>query len=135
MPKQQPEFLLQCALAQYLRVQYPRVMFRSDVGSQLKLSQFQAVNNKKIQADDFKCPDMMIFKAKQIDGQTYHGLFLELKNSNPWLSPDRLRKSPPNLKNQWRDIIRLRDEGYFADFFWSFGQAIKTIDWYLGEKK
>ena len=124
--KAQPEFQLQCAIAEYLRTAYPKVKFLSDVRAALKLTIPQQVRSKKVQADNFACPDMVIFAARK----GYHGMFLELKAQTPF-KKDGALKTDPHLARQDEAIYGLMEEDYYAHFYWDFDTAKDTIDWYL----
>lgn len=130
MPKNQPEFELQCAVAEYLRRQYPNVMFLSDVRASLKLTIPQQVRQKKLQADNFAMPDMVIFKPKRGPVFPYHGLFLEFKAETPFKKDGTLKKNA-HLKNQMAAVVSLRDLNYVAGFVWDFEMAKDLIDTYL----
>lgn len=129
--KAQPEFELQKQIAQYLRLQYPKVMFLSDVKAAVKLTIPQAVRLKSVQANnDFACPDLMIFARRW----NYGGLFLELKAKSPYLKSGLL-SSDAHIQRQRETLHELNREGYAAEFVWSFEQAKELIDWYLGGGK
>lgn len=125
--KQQPEFQLQAAIAEYLRKCHPKVMFLSDVRASLKLTIPQQVRSKKIQADNFACPDMMIFQP----AGGYHGMFMELKAETPF-KVDGFLKSGEHLQNQGLAILRLKSLGYHAEFYWDLDNALRQIQLYLG---
>lgn len=126
MPKNQPEFELQCAVAEYLRRQYPNVMFLSDVRASLKLTGPQQVRQKKLQADNFAMPDMVIFKPSY----GFHGLFLEFKAETPFKKDGTLKKNE-HLEAQATAIERLENLDYLAMFVWDFERAKEFIDTYL----
>ena len=126
MPKNQPEFELQCAVAEYLRRQYPNVMFLSDVRASLKLTIPQQVRQKKLQADNFAMPDMLIFYPKG----GFHGLFLEFKAETPFKEDGTLKKNA-HIEAQAAAIERLNDLNYVAEFVWDFEMAKELIDTYL----
>lgn len=129
--KAQPEFELQKQIAQYLRLQYPKVMFLSDVKAAVKLTIPQAVRLKSVQANnDFACPDLMIFARRW----NYGGLFLELKAKSPYLKSGLL-SSDAHIQRQAQTLAALEREGYIAWFEWSFDHAKELIDSYLGEGK
>lgn len=128
MSKNQPEFELQAALSHYLRAQFPGVPFLSDVRASLKLTIPQQVRAKKIQADGFACPDMVIFIPKNGGG----AMFLELKAETPWRRDSDLKKGE-HLARQWETIQRLRELGYHADFYWDFEMAKAAIREYLAK--
>ena len=111
---------LQVQVADYLRLQYPDVMFHSDFGSGAKLTPGQAVKQKRQNGGRRAWPDMVIaepkihwelqeegklFEADQVvignDGRTYaiknyHGLYLELKKEGEKIYPG------PRAKNRFR---------------------------------
>lgn len=124
--KQQPEFLLQCQVAEYLRTQYKNVMFLSDVRASLRLTIPQQVRQKKLQADNFAMPDMVIFYPKG----GFHGLFLEFKAETPFKKDGTVKKND-HLKNQMAAMRRLRDLNYLAAFVWDFDRTKEFIDTYL----
>lgn len=124
--KNQKEFELQCAIAEYLRTAHKGVMFLSDTRASLRLTFPQQVRAKKIQADGFACPDLMIFAVRG----TYAGMFLELKAESPYRK-DGLLRVDAHLARQMGAIEHLRGEGYHADFYWEFETAQTAIDRYL----
>lgn len=102
-------------------------MFLSDVRAALKLTMPQAVRSKKIQADGFACPDLMIF----LPSGPYHGFFAELKAESPYRK-DGCLKTDRHLSEQMDAIERLRACGYYADFFWEFEQFTLLFNRYKG---
>ena len=124
--KQQPEFEFQKSLAQYLCLQYPKVLFLSDMRGFLKLTIPQSLRSKSVQKPEFACPDLIIFSARR----GYHGLFLELKVESPFKKNGDLR-SNRHLEAQEKILVELQKQNYFADFVWDFHQARSLIDWYL----
>ena len=124
--KQQPEFEFQKTLAQFLCVQYPKILFLSDMRGFLSLTFPQANRSKSVQKPEFACPDLICFAPRR----GYHGLFLELKAETVW-KKDGTLKSDPHLKAQAKTILDLQSIGYFVEFVWDFDDARKIIDWYL----
>lgn len=125
--KKQPEFQLQCAIAEYLRLRYPKVPFLSDMRAVLKLTIPQAVRSKKVQAKNFAWPDMFIaFPNKK--GR--HGLYLELKAESPYKA-DGWLKAGEHLRDQDKARRTLQLLGYESEFVWSFDMAKQVIDGYL----
>jgi len=124
--KAQPEYQLQCLVSEYLRKAHPGVMFLSDVRASLKLTIPQQVRSKKVQADGFACPDMMVFHA----AHGYHGMFLELKASSPYRKDGKLKKDE-HLESQWDAILQLQNAGYHAVFYWNINTVIAELEWYL----
>ena len=129
------EYHLQKSICQYLRAQYPKVMFLSDTVANVSLTIPQQVRNKAIQNSDFKCPDLLIFKPKFIfydDPTYYHGLFLELKTESPFRKDGKIKASQnDHLKLQQETLFKLSLLGYKAEFAWSFDMAINIINEYL----
>lgn len=109
---------LQIQVADYLRLQYPDVMFHSDFGSGIKLTPGQAVRQKRQNGGQRAWPDIMIAQFRRIDvsygscssfmsyfpdlreGDTqwmiFGGLFLELKKEGETLHPG------PRAKNRYK---------------------------------
>jgi hypothetical protein len=127
--KQQIEYNLQKSICQYLRLQYPNVLFYSDTVAQIKLSIPQAVRNKAIQKEEFKMPDLVILQP--IGG--YSGLLIELKKESPLLKNGKL-SNEKHIQGQFKSINDLKSKGYFACFAWSFEMAKEIIDNYLNLK-
>ncbi len=125
--KAQPEFELQKQVAQWLRLQYPTVPFLSDVRASMKLTIPQQVRSKQIQADNFACPDMMIFKMRG----GYGGLFLELKAESPFRKDGVTLLRNDHLEAQAETIIQLQVEGYHAAFYWEFETIRMAVNEYL----
>jgi hypothetical protein len=125
--KAQPEFQLQKMIAQYLRTAHKGVHFLSDVRAALRLTIPQQVRAKSIQADNFACPDMVIFEPRL---PHYCGMFLELKAESPF-KRDGMLKKDNHIQRQYSDILSLRIKHYHADFYWDFEVARSAIDAYL----
>lgn len=124
--KRQPEFQLQKAVTRYLSVQYPDVLFLSDTIANVKLTMSQAIRNKSIQKENFKCPDIIILKPNSV----YHGLLLELKVKSPFKSDGTLLKND-HLQGQYNTIVQLNKLKYFACFVVGFDSAKAIIDNYM----
>jgi hypothetical protein len=129
--KEQPEFLLQCQVSSYLKVQYPKIGFLSDTVASVKLTMQQATRNKKIQCEGFKCPDLIIFATREIDGARFSGLLIELKAESPYLKNGKGLSKKQHIQAQGKELDRLASEGYFTAFAWSFEMAKGIIDKYL----
>ncbi len=120
------EYHLQKQVCDYMRLQYPRILFMSDTIAATKLTMGQAVRNKAIQKEGFKCPDIIIFHPNQ----SYFGLFIELKTESPFLKSGLLPANE-HIRGQAKTIDELNKLGYMAQFAWSFQQAKEIIDEYL----
>ena len=126
MAKQQLEYQLQKQICQYLEIQYPQLLFLSDSIAFCKLSIPQAVRNKAVQKDGFKCPDLLILEPR---GE-WHGLFIELKKETPYLKSGKL-SSNEHIQGQAKTIADLKAKKYWACFSWSLEQTIEIIKDYM----
>lgn len=126
--RSQLEYQLQVNIAEYLRRQYPGVLFRSDLGG-IKLTMGQAVKVKRLQAGR-AFPDMFI--AMPRNGCA--GLFGEIKISHDeiYTKTGDLRQDE-HTQEQYKTLCRLRQAGYAADFWCGFDEAKERIDEYLGQ--
>lgn len=121
------ELHIQMQLAEYLTLQYPGVIFRSDLGG-IRLNMGQAVEAKKLQGGRRAYPDFFIACARH----GYHGLFGEIKTSvdEVYTKAGGLRRDT-HTQEQWRMLQRLCGEGYFAGWWCGFEDAKAIIDGYL----
>lgn len=128
---------LQIQVADYLRLQYPDVVFHSDFGSGIKLSMRQAARQKRMNGGWRAFPDMFI--AKPIlgfdkDKQPFykHGLFIELKREGTRiLKRDGSYVADKHIREQAQMLEHLCRLGYVACFAVGFDQAKQIIDNYL----
>ena len=122
------EYDLQVAVCRYLSYQYPEILFYSDTIANLKLTQAQAIRNKKIQKNNFKTPDLIILEPKN----NFCGLFIELKLETPFKKDGTIKASAnDHLKGQLETIEKLNAKGYKAVFSWNFDMTKEIIDDYL----
>lgn len=124
-----PEYHLQVQVCAYLNAQYSQVEYLSDTVANIKLTMPQAVRNKKIQKDGFKCPDLIIFEPRG----GYYGLFIELKVRSPFKLNGDFKKNE-HLEGQAETIKVLTAKGYYATFATGFEEAKQVIDEYMNEK-
>ena len=124
--KQQPEYHLQVAICQWLRIQHPKVLFLSDTIASCRLTIPQQVRNKAIQKEHFKCPDLIILHPNKY----FHGLFIELKVDSPFKKNGELKASE-HLQGQQSTIDDLNARGYHACFSWGFDMTVNIINRYL----
>lgn len=137
IPKQiKHEESLQRQVCQYLRLQYPKVIFRSDYASGLKLTIAQASIHKRLQSGR-AWPDLFIYLPQKVDGKQYAGLALELKKDGTSIFVSRGERkgqlvADPHIQEQYYMLQELNRVGYFADFAIGYDDAIKKIDHYMG---
>lgn len=127
--KAQPEYDLQCSIADYLRRRHPSVLFNSDIKGSVKLTMPQAARMKKLYCNDFAMPDVIILEPRFDKGKA--GLCLEIKIADPFKKNGELKKNE-HLERQYMAIKRLRERGFDAHFIWSMDQAVHVIEGYLG---
>lgn len=125
---------LQMWLADYLRVQYPDVLFHSDFGSGVKLTPGQAVRQKRQNGGRRAWPDMFIAQPRIIKGKTYHGLFIELKKEGTRLQKKNGEWATDHISEQAKMLDELKQRGYGATFAVGFDEVKSVIDEYLKEE-
>lgn len=124
---------LQIAICMYLDMQYPNVIYTSDL-SGIKLSIGSAVKAKKMRCKKYKIPDLLILHPNK----TNKGLFIELKNkiSDVYNQNGTFKKANDNhVEKQYNTIVQLRSIGYEAMFVFGLKNAIETIDNYMNNRK
>lgn len=127
------ELELQAQVADYIRLQYPSVIFHSDFGSGIKLTPGQAMRQKRIQGGRRAWPDMFIAEVRSLGDRYYHGLFIELKKAGTRIyRKDGRLVSDAHIREQFDMLEQLRQRGYMAEFACGFDEAKKIIDEYLG---
>lgn len=134
------EEVIQQQVADYLRLQYPEVLFHSDFGSGIKLTMGQAVKQKRFNGGRRAWPDMFIaepqFKVIRINDpdlatRHYCGLFIELKKEGTRLKKRNGEWATEHIAEQANILEMLRARGYRAEFARGFEEAKGLIDDYL----
>lgn len=140
------ELELQAQVADYIRLQYPDVIFHSDFGSGIKLTMGQAIRQKRLNGGRRAWPD--IFLAEPTYGQMrawelfnedpgyyemkYAGLFIELKREGTRIfKKDGALVADEHIREQFDMLHDLRRKGYAAEFACGFDEAKKLIDDYM----
>lgn len=127
---------IQLAIVNYIRYQYPDVLFRSDAAG-FKLSVGQAKKMKALNGGIRAWPDLFIAKPKlrqTKDGLPAftHGLFIELKkDGTKILKKDGTLVTDEHIREQFDMLHDLRARGYAAEFACGFDEAKKLIDDYM----
>jgi hypothetical protein len=121
MPKQEEN--LHIAICNYLKLQYPNVIFTSEA-SGVRMTIGQAVKLKKMRSGG-KLPDLWILEPRG----GYHGLFLEIK-AEGILKKDGSFKTK-HIEEQNDTIQDLLDKGYHATFVVGFDEAKDEIDSFM----
>ena len=133
------ELELQAQVADYIRLQYPSVIFHSDFGSGIKLTMGQAIKQKRLNGGRRSWPDMfiaetIISKIVHNDGSydAYSGLFVELKREGTRIfKKDGKLVADEHIREQFDMLHDLRARGYAAEFACGFDEAKKLIDDYM----
>lgn len=121
------EATLQEQVCTYLKLQYPYVVFMSDMAAGMKLTMGQAIKRKKINSDR-GLPDLVILHPV---GEQ-HGLCLELKRAGTVIyKRDGSLRKDEHLEEQQEVLHRLDRLGYAAQFAVGFDQAKLHIDTYF----
>lgn len=130
----------------YIKLQYPGIMFRTDFAAGIKMTMGQAVKHAKLQSGR-AWPDLFIaapmYKDQLVD---FYGLFIELKKDGTKLVRERdaskILKGETKLrkKGDWWDqhieeqaevLQYLKLNGYCATFAIGFDDVKILIDKYL----
>ena len=115
-------------IATYLRTQYPKIIFRFDIGADIKLPVGLAIKSKRIHQHHRGYPDLFI--AKKIN--SVGGLYLEIKTDENQVYKKKggfLKK--PHIQEQNEMLKRLNESGYIALYGFGFDDAKNKIDLYL----
>jgi hypothetical protein len=122
------ELELQAQVADYIRLQYPDVIFHSDFGSGIKLTMGQAIKQKRLNGGRRAWPDMLLAEPKS----DYHALFIELKREGTRIfKKDGALVADEHIREQFDMLHDLRRKGYAAEFACGFDEAKKLIDDYM----
>lgn len=114
-------------VADYLKLQYPSVLFHTDFAAGIKMTMGQAVKNKRLQSGR-GWPDLFIAAPRQ----GMHGFGLELKKDGVVvLRKDGSRSTEKHITEQFEMLDRLKREGYAGVIAAGFEQAKYAIDKYL----
>lgn len=125
--RKKPEEALQIKVAEYLRMKYPNVIFRSDFAAGIKMTKGQAVKHKRMQSGR-AYPDVFIAEMRNGAG----GLYLELKKDvSEILKTNGELRNDAHVIEQQTMLERLRERGYAAFFACGFDEAITIIEQYL----
>nr|DAN77328.1 MAG TPA: Nuclease [Bacteriophage sp.] len=134
---------LHLKVCDYLRKNYPDVLFRTDFSSGMKMTPGQAAKHKKFQKSR-AWPDLFIAKSGVVrlkdDNNDLvfprNGMFLELKAEGTKLyKKNGEMVANKHYREQAEMLKKLRSNRYAAYFAVGYDQAIQIITDYLGEPK
>lgn len=137
IPKYSSEHDLYEQIARYLQLQYPSVIYRFDVGADLKLTPGQAAKHKRLHPER-GYPDLFIAESSMNiwhspvrEWGLYFGLYIEIKKDGEKLTKKDGSWRTPHIAEQAEMLERLRQAGYKAEFGVGFEGCKKIIDEYL----
>lgn len=137
------EETLHLKICDYLRKNYPDVLFRTDFSSGMKMSPWQAAKHKKFQKSrawpDLFIAESGVVKFKEgplIVNLRKNGMFLELKADGVKLyKKDGTLRKNKHIEEQAEMLEKLRNGNYYAEFAIGYKDAIEQIHEYLGKPK
>ena len=129
MKRSNREYQICKEIAKYLKLQYPKVIFRFDMAG-LSLSLAQASMNKAIQHGK-GYPDLFISEPTG----KYHGLYLEIKKEGERLTKKDGEPINEHINEQLDYLFALQDKAYSADFAIGLDEAVNKINKYLSNGK
>jgi len=112
---------------EFLKKNYPKVIFRTDFAAGIRLTPGMAKRQKALQWGN-AYPDLFIAEARQ----GYNGLFIELKTvSNVVFKKDGSLRKNQHHEEQAAMLELLRKRGYKAEFGQGLANIINIINDYL----
>lgn len=119
--KQKPEQLLSLRVANFMRTDYPDVIFRFDLAADMPLPIYHAKRNRELHGKWSRgYPDLLIAKMRG----KYGGLYLELK------ATPKVPNTPHTVRQRAYHEL-LKGSGYKVKFTCGFDEAIRAIKKYL----
>ncbi len=114
-------------LTEWIKIQHPDLIYRVDLAG-IKLTEGQAVKNKKVQMKERGYPDVFLAEPKGV----YCGFYIEIKVSSDCVltKNGKFRKSE-HIQEQLRIIRRLNKKGYLAMFGFGLEDCIDKIRRYM----
>lgn len=122
---------LQVMVADYLRMQYPDVLFHSDFGSGIKLTMGQAIKQKRQNGGRRAWPDIFVAEPVKASQVSYAGLFIELKKEGTRIYKKDGTFASEHIEEQAKILTSLAGKGYRAVFAVGFDNTKQIIDEYL----
>ena len=117
---------LQQAVSDYIRYQYPSVIFFCDYAAGLHLPIHIAKRAKRLRSHR-GLPDLFIAEPKK----EIHGLFIEFKIQGVKLFKKNGQYASPHIAEQAEMMKKLSAKGYAVSFACGFNEAMNLIDEYL----
>lgn len=125
------------AVADYIRMQYPKTKYKTDLSGIYLGGKWSLMNFVKRTTSSPGFPDLVIYEVKRFDplpAIQYHGLAIELKaEGNSPFKKDGTLKSDPHLKEQQEWLDHFTSIGFKSTFAIGFDEAKRIVDEYLGK--
>ena len=114
----------------YLKMQYPNVIFTSDA-SGMRVSMGLRMELKRKRCNRFVIPDLIILHPNK----SWHGLIIEIKNkASEWYNKDGVIKiNNEHIYKQWQSLYQLSKLNYCAEVGVGFDGCRRIIDNYFGK--
>lgn len=122
------ERTLHKSVCDYIRLNYPHVLFNSDLSGATKLTLGQAVALKSLRSGR-GFPDLTIYEKSKTG--KYSALFIELKQDGTRLYNKSGMPATPHIDEQIKMIYQLNQRDYYADFGVGLDACIKLIENYF----
>ena len=120
------EKILHRQVCTYLKMQYPGILFNSDLAGSMRLTIGQAKAMKSLRSDR-GFPDITIYEPRK----SHHGLFIELKKEGEVVFNKKGFPATPHISEQFLIMERLKLRGYKAEFAVGFDEAKRIINEYM----
>lgn len=121
---------LQLALCDYLRKNYPGVIWFCDLASGMKLPIWVAVRNSKMRSSR-GLPDLFI----AVVTPDHNGMFLEIKKEGVKLFNKNGVGYDKHIREQDTVLKQLRTQSYLAEFGVGYDDCVSKIDMYMSMAK
>lgn len=126
------EYCICKAIAQYMRLKYPKVPFHWDYAGN-HMTKTQAGKMKAIQGIK-GWPDLFIAKPMITSTGIFHGLFIEVKREGTSLFKRNGEPVDSHIAEQQNCLAILAEHDYFTAFGVGLDSCIDIIDKYLNNK-
>ncbi len=118
------------SISKYMKDNFKILVWRFDVGADLKLEIGSAVKNKRLQMEKRGYPDLFIPYGNEV----HHGLYIELKKSRDEVfKKNGEYRENKHLIEQMKMHETLKDLDYRVDFCWSLEMFIDILKDHIGD--